>query len=52
MQGSFTHVYLDIIDQCCVMDYRFLFENRKEIQEAGIYRVEKYGASVKLKAVH
>lgn len=51
LDGSFTHVYLDTIDERFVNDYSSLFEAPQAIQSAQLYHVEAHGDGVKLAAV-
>ena len=48
LEGGFTHVYLDTIDERFIKDYVPLFETPSSIRSAVLYRVEANDESVKL----
>ena len=48
LQGDFTYVYLDTIDNRFIRDYQLLFESSKKIRSGKLYRIQQIDDTLKL----
>lgn len=51
VEGGFTYVYLDHIDERLINDYHMLFEDPSQIRNGGMYRVENGAEGVRFCAI-